>query len=430
MSLELGFRYVTQNRGTYTCFLHRYRRAAISALAAGGDNFKDFCSELTSYAGDERNLRISVDHLCREGGRASGPDGVCLQHIAQMERWWLARQLRNRIQAGEYRRGPLKRCSIPKRPWSTELRTIYVANAGDRVVMRAAVQVLQPLLTTKIDPLSFCWTGRGVQQALAYANHLVTTQQRTSWLVEDVCAAFDRVPRQRLRQILERYVPCEEFCLFVLHLVEPPARRGILQGSSLSPMLLDVYLSHLLQQPWRRDPSLPPQLRYVDDILCACRADDDFKAIYDRLAAMLQSAGFQCKHGHEKAAVDLRSDEARWLGYRLKYAHETLEIRSKYFSCDFAETESEGRKLLLDKLVRLHERPDAWRYVDTLIYGLVGHLAPTLPFVDAQRVYAQIQSVAREGGFDEIPTRDEVLWRWQIAHSRWLQRCARVCNAS
>lgn len=422
MSLELGFQYVLRHAGPRGSFLERYGVAASAASRAGGDAYRTFCSSLPTLVSDERNLMAAVDYLRRKGGPAPGPDGITLTDICKIERWALARELRDRLRGDAYEPGPLRPCQVPKRLGSSEKRTIYVANLRDRVVAGGASQILVPLLDRVIDPLTFSWHGRGTQTALTYAVRQVVEEGRTTWITEDLRNAFDQVPRGRLSQILRHHVPSDEFCRLVASLVARPSRRGILQGSSLSPPLLDLYLSHTLLRRWRLDDGRPPLATYVDDLWVGCRPDEDAAGVYQELAACIREAGMRPKLGAAAAIGDLRVRSVTWLGYRLRLVRDQLVIRSAFFAPTTAEKRQVKHQFLVAKFAQLYDRPAGWRHANAVVRGIVNYLAPTLPFENTQQIYQRIAEAAAEAGFDEIWTFDQVLEHWTAAHDSWVAR--------
>ncbi|MEX2307289.1 MAG: reverse transcriptase domain-containing protein [Pirellulales bacterium] len=424
MSMETGFGFVIKHRGPYTEYRERYEMAAADAWDGGDQMYDEFCSRLPTIVSDERNLGIALDYLQTNGGPAPGPDGQRILDIDRMTGWPFVRDLRDLLRSGTYVRGQLRRCLVEKRPGSAEKRTIWVQDAADRVVSRGAAQILVPLLDPVIDEHVYSWRRRGTLAALAYAVQQVMTEGRTIWITEDLRNAFDEVPRARLRQILRHYVPNDEFCCLVDHLAARPSRRGILQGSPLSPPLLDLYLSHLLHRGWRRAYAHPPLLTYVDDLWIGCRPVDDSVALYRELVAAIRAAGMRPKLGAEWAITDIRRQAVTWLGYRLRMQGNRLVIRSAHFAPTSQELQRHKHQLLVAKFARLHERFAGWRDANTVIRGIVGYLAPTLPFEDPQRIYDLIAQAAAEAGFREIWTFDEVLDWWQAGHERWLDRVA------
>ena len=200
------------------------------------------------------------------------------------------------------------------------------------------------------DPLSFCWLRRGPLAALAYAQKQLIAEGRTTWIIEDMRNAFDCVPRARLAQILHYYVPNQGVCELVMNLAERPGKRGLLQGCSASTMLFDVYAQHFVHRPWRREKCRPPLLSHVDDVLLACRPDEDIGGHYRQLVGYFSAAGMEPKHGSDKAVIDLRYQTAVWLGYRLCWRRDTLQITPKLFTPREPENDPDNHALCRPKI--------------------------------------------------------------------------------
>lgn len=427
MSIEqLDLRFVKQHRGQYREFVDRYELAARAASAGSHKNYVRFCEDLLQYLADERNLMAAVDHLRDNGGPAPGPDGLRISDLPRMVLWMLVRELRDELLDRQYKRGPLRRCQIQKHLGSPEKRCIYLYTLADRIVARAALQIMTPLLQSLVDPLSFCWRRRGRHLALAFAKrHLVEEGGNTTWITEDARHAFDRVNRQRMLQILCHYIPNAEFCRLILELVEPPTTRGILQGASLSLLLLDLYFSHFIHRPWRKE-NLPPLARYVDDCLVTLEPQKKSAGVYERLSQYLHNAGMQPKHGFPKAVYDLRHETAHFLGYQLRLRRGQLELRCKLFEIENDDHAHQTHELLFSRFARLHEMEQGWRHQNSVLRGIIAHLAPTWPFVDPKEIYAQLASAASEAGFEDIWKLPQVLERWSADHQHWQSLCARA----
>src|ERR1019366_4129 len=83
-------------------------------------------------------------------------------------------------------------------------RQLTLLDLFDRVVQRAAVQILQPLLDPLFLPFSLGFRpNRDREHALARAEALAVTERRWCWVVEDLRNAFDLVPQRRLLNVVK-----------------------------------------------------------------------------------------------------------------------------------------------------------------------------------------------------------------------------------
>ncbi len=255
------------HKGSYREFLRRHERE--SAIAVRGDRKAQaaFAACLSRRTADSRNLKHAIDYLASEAGSAPGPNGLTFDELDEDERWALARALGECISAGTYRSGPERIVEIPKAS-GHGTRTLRLQNIEDRVVQRAIVQVIQPFFDPTFARTSYGYRpGMGREDALAMAEHLALGEGRWIWILDDIRDAFEQVPQKRLLDILRhRAIPAELMELIRVG-IENGKGRGLRQGGSLSPLLLNVYLDHFLDRPWAKQMPGCPLIRYADDLL-------------------------------------------------------------------------------------------------------------------------------------------------------------------
>ena len=103
---------------------------------------------------DPRTLHSAWDHLSRKGGKAPGPNGLRYSDLTGAEVWDLCRCLGHAIGSDAYGRGGELIRWISKGPGRGE-RPLVLSNIEDRVVEKAIVLVLQPLLDPLFDDRSY-----------------------------------------------------------------------------------------------------------------------------------------------------------------------------------------------------------------------------------------------------------------------------------
>ena len=379
------------------------------AQSNGKDDLARIAPRLFTWITDERNLRAAWDYLAANGGRSPGPNGMCYTDFSEYETWSFMRCLREAIRAGIYHPGPIRRIRIPKLSGSGH-RIIALQNIEDRVVARAIVQIIQPILAPGFDPSSFGFRpGVSRMHALATAEMHVTSARLTCWIVDDGRDAFDQISRNRLLDVLKMTLPDNVTGLIEL-VMTTDSKRGVRQGSPLSPLLLNVYLDHFLDQPWRRRHPGEPLIRSADDILICCGSVGHARRAYHDLEKTMTAAGMPLKGNEDAAIQDLsRGDNADWLGYRVDFERDELVCRMA----------DRAWNALAIRLEHAHSRPCSPLVANQVIEGGLDQLGPCFRYEHIDDVVNWVRSIAADLAFDEIPTNEQLRQRWRAAFDRW-----------
>ena len=404
---------VGYHRDTWQCFLKRMCASLAFASTRLGSERKEIHGFLLHWISDKRNLDAACDYLHGKGGSAPGPNGLRFDQLSDPESWSLCRALGAAIREDKYRHGPVRTVSIPKGN-NRGNRKLTISNIQDRVVSRAILEVLQPLTDPGFDERSFGFRPkRGREKALAAALAL-SENGRTVWIVEDLRDAFDKIPISRLKDVLTSHLPKD-----VVKLIERTSftgkKRGIRQGAPLSPFLMNVYLDHFLDQPWRKEHPEIPLLRTADDILLLCRDKTESDQAYRSLERLVTPAGMTLK-GCPETNIRLlhEGQSANWLGY-------LVDCRDEQFRVRIGE---DAWVKLRDELALQHEGSDAPLKANQIVRGWISQSGPTFSFEDRDVVCRRIKKTCDDLAFDEIDDSATLNGLWQRAHARWL-KCRR-----
>jgi len=237
----------------------------------------EVCFTSLSHLLDEQALRRAYDRLRKEA--SVGVDGITKEQYG-LDLEHNLRDLHGQMREMRYRHQPIRRVHIPKDKGKT--RPIGISCLVDKVVQGALCEVLEAIYEPVFFDGSYGFRrGRSAHDALRALNQVLHAGKVT-WILEaDITSFFDSIDRKMLVELLRERVIDGPFLRLVgkcLHVgildgaehSEPDA--GTVQGSSLSPMLGNIYLHHVLDLWFERD--VQPRLRghaqlirYADDFV-------------------------------------------------------------------------------------------------------------------------------------------------------------------
>ena len=257
--------------------------------------------------------------MVRKGGPAPGVDGQTLDQFAAVAEAEL-RHIETDLKARRYRFLPVRRTFIGK--LSGGRRRLGIPAIGDRVVEQAIRLLLEPILALRFAVGSFAYrSGRGVQQAIDRL--LEHRRHGNAWILEsDVEDFFDTIDHTILLDRLRAESIDEDILRLIAASLTAGVRlgrrwfaspRGVPQGSPLSPLLANYYLTPF-------DDSLADEghelIRYADDLVVCCpsrheaqRASGDLRRELARLKLKVNPA--------KTRILDSRRDRFEFLGFAI-----------------------------------------------------------------------------------------------------------------
>jgi RNA-directed DNA polymerase len=239
---------------------------------------------------DEELLGRAFARLRKDA--AVGVDGVTKEQYGQALEENL-RDLHERLRTKRYRHQPIRRVHIPKETGKS--RPIGISATEDKVVQNALREVLEAIYEQDFLPCSYGFRpGRSAHDAVRALTRAVDVGEANFVLEIDVASFFDHVDRSQLVEMLrKRVVDGSMFrligkCLHVGVLdgeVFTKPDEGTVQGSTLSPLLGNVYLHYVLDL-WFAEEVKPRMrgkailVRYADDAVFGFERQDDAERVY------------------------------------------------------------------------------------------------------------------------------------------------------
>jgi group II intron reverse transcriptase/maturase len=399
------------HEGTSEDFLRRYR-CDVELFMQDSGLRTQLMDRLLECTADSRNLYCAWQHQLHHGGRSAGVDGLHQRDLERLGVWEMIRVVSRAIKAGPYRPNHDNLVEVPKAS-GTGTRILTIPTVIDRMVQRAIVQIIQPILDREFDDCSFGYRpGRNRLQPIARATALAQHERRWVWVVVDLKNAFDNIPLRRLLDIIQPIIPNDDMLALIRTVVRrgPRKRKGLRQGGGLSPLLLNAYLHHFLDRRWRRSNGHIPMIRVADDILILCQTLEEGQEALESIRRRMREAGMPLKATRVGAIHDLRGPtKVEWVGFSFRCVNGLLDIGLK----------DRTWVKLSEKLLRRHDEPDAPVRAGQTLRGWLAQQGPAYKPDMCDEVLDRVERLAKDHGFDEIPPREELRNTWNKAHRQW-----------
>jgi CRISPR-associated protein Cas1 len=241
---------------------------------------------------------------------AAGVDHVSVQQFGAKIGENLA-MLRKRLLSGCYRPDRLFQVQMMKH--SGGVRKIGVPCMMDRVAQASAALVLNDLLDPLMSDASFAYRrNRSVEHAIGRV--MTYRLWGYDWLVDgDIADYFPSIPHRDLGSQLSGLINCAKTLGLIDQWLTSFSKNGVgvAQGSPLSPLLANIYLTPIDNAIHSRRVRL---IRYCDDFLLMTKSRGGAEFAKQRIASLLAKRCLKLKA--EKTSIKCFADGVEFLGYR------------------------------------------------------------------------------------------------------------------
>lgn len=254
-----------------------------------------------------------------------GAAGVDRQSVERFERHApkYLDELHRELREGRYRPSAVRRQWIPKLG-TAQGRPLGIPTVRDRIVQSALRHVLEPIWEVRFADQSYGFRpGRSCKDALRRVDELL--RAGFTWIVEaDIQSYYDNIDKGRLLAEVAKEVADGKVLQLVEALLEQPVMEeaskwtpeaGIPQGSSIGPLLANVYLHPVDDAIVRAGFELT---RYADDQVILCRTEREAHAALARLREEMSRCGLTL-HAEKTGVVDMSQPGGfDFLGYHFE----------------------------------------------------------------------------------------------------------------
>ncbi len=215
----------------------------------------------------KENMTQAYNQVRKNKG-AAGIDGKSVDDLSvYLREHWPS--IKHQVESGSYQPAPILGVEIPKHNGKTRL--LGIPTVGDRVLHQALHQQLSPIFERDFCRHSYGFRpNRNAHQAVTQALENINDGYHN--IVDiDLKSFFDEVSHELLMTLIYRRVKCPRTLKLIRKFLRAPIcingklvkrRRGVPQGSPLSPLLSNIVLNELDKELERRGHRY---VRYADD---------------------------------------------------------------------------------------------------------------------------------------------------------------------
>jgi group II intron reverse transcriptase/maturase len=236
----------------------------------------------------------NLTQACYEVIRNKGAAGVDKMSVKELKAYLDKNRqvLTEMIRNGDYIPQPIRGKEIPKSPG--KMRLLGIPTVIDRMLQQAVSRVIMPQFEYMFSKYSFGYrpNRNTLQAVLKSLNYINSGYQH---IVEiDLKGFFDEVDHCLLMELLYRKIKCPRTLQLIRRWLRAPIwqngilmkrRKGVPQGSPISPLLSNIMLHELDTEMEKRGLRF---VRYADDFSIYCKTRQEARTIGNSIYVFLR----------------------------------------------------------------------------------------------------------------------------------------------
>jgi RNA-directed DNA polymerase len=254
--------------------------------------------------------------MVRAAGGSAGRDGVTIQDLKKLMPVKLE-QISKQVASGNWQFQRLRSAVIPKE--NGESRKLGIPSVADRIVLQAIRLNIEPFCESQFHDSCHAYRPRrGAETAIDSL-----AQAMSSGFVfvaeTDIRYFFDTIRHQHVIEMLRELAPeySRSWLLQSALRINAgfwPTKKGLAQGSPLSPLLANVALIQFDRTVSSHGARL---IRYADDMLMLATSQQKAEQTLNLASKTLQPIGLSL-HPKKTRVLDSRTEEFEFLGFRFQ----------------------------------------------------------------------------------------------------------------
>jgi len=264
--------------------------------------------------------RVNMRKACKAVVKNKGSAGIDGMNVKELQNFVDSNigQVATAIYNNQYLPSAIKGVTIPKSNGKTRL--LGVPTVVDRWLQQCVSQAIMPLFEVEFKQSSYGFRpNKNAQQAVLKAQEYINQGNR--YIVDiDLKNFFDEVDHALLLQLLYNKIKCKTTLRLIRKWLRAPIlikgkltkrRKGVPQGSPLSPLLSNILLHELDKE---MESNGYKYIRYADDFSIYCKSKEAARKAGNKTYLFLQNK-LKLTINREKSGIR-RPTQFEILGYK------------------------------------------------------------------------------------------------------------------